>query len=60
MVYYATELMISDAMTKELAQEKFTAFVNAMMLGDTRLDQSGRLEEHEAGWCRSELEQDRD
>jgi hypothetical protein len=31
-----------------------------MMLQDTRLDQSGRLEEHEAARTRSEREQDQD
>jgi len=48
LVYCSTELMLADALTKELAQEKFTAFVNAMMLEDRRLEQRGRLEEHEA------------
>ena len=60
LVYCSTEPMIADALTEEVAQEKLTAFVNEMMLEDKRLDQSGRLEEHEAAWCRSEREQDQD
>jgi len=58
LVCYSTELMIADALTKELAQKKFTAFVNAIMLEDTRLDHSGRLEEHEASRPRFEQKQD--
>jgi len=50
--------MIADALTKGLASEKFTAFVNAVLLEDTRLDQSGRLEKHEAARSRSEEEED--
>jgi len=46
--YFSAELMIAAAVTKELSQEKFTAFVNAMILEHTTLDQSGRLEEHDA------------
>jgi len=60
LAHCSTELMIADALTKELAHEKFTTFVNAMMLEDTRLDQSGGLEEHEATRSRSEREQDQD
>jgi hypothetical protein len=36
LLFYSTELMIADALTKELAQEKFTAFINAMVLRDTK------------------------
>jgi hypothetical protein len=60
LVYCSTELMIADALIKELAQATFTAFVNAMMLEDTRLDQSERIEEHDAARSRSEQEQDQD
>ena len=52
--------MIADALTKGLASEKFTAFVNAVLLEDTRLDQSERIEEHDAARSRSEQEQDQD
>jgi hypothetical protein len=56
LVYCSTELMLADALEKGLAQQKFTAFVNAMMLEETILDQSGRLEGHEATRSRSERE----
>jgi hypothetical protein len=54
LVSCSTKLMIADALTKELAQDKLTAFVNATMVEDTKLDQRGRLEEHEAARSRSE------
>ena len=60
LVYCSTELMIADALTKELSREKITAFVNAMMLEDTRLDQSGRLGELEAARTRFERDQGQD
>ena len=46
--------MFADAVTKQIAQEKFTVLVNAMMIQDSRLNKSGRLEEHEARRYRSE------
>jgi hypothetical protein len=52
--------MIADSLTKELAPKKSTAFVNAIMLEDMRLDQSGRLEEHEAARSCCQRKQDQD
>jgi len=49
-----TDLMLANALTKYLAQVKFTTFVHAILLEDRRLDQSGRLEEHDAAWSRSD------
>jgi hypothetical protein len=47
LVHCSTEVMVGDKVTTEFAQEKFTQYVTAMMLEDTRLDQSGRLENQE-------------
>jgi len=52
----STELILADAVTKELSQERLTAFVNPMVLEDTKVDQSGRLDEDEAVRPRSERE----
>jgi hypothetical protein len=54
LVYCSTEVMIANVLTKEMAQGKFAAFVDAMMLEDTR------LEDHEAARSRFEREKNQD
>jgi hypothetical protein len=43
LVYFPTELMIADALTKALSQDKFLIFTKALLLQDTRIDKSGVL-----------------
>jgi len=40
LLYCPTELMIAEALTKALSQEKFSIFNNALVLEDTRIHQS--------------------
>jgi len=54
LINYSTEFMLADTLRKQLAQNHFSAFVNAMMLENTRLDQSRRFEDHEAAESRSD------
>ena len=45
LVYCPTEPMIPDALTNARSQEKFTIFTKALLIEDTRIDQSGSVED---------------
>jgi hypothetical protein len=45
LVYCPTELMSADALTKALFQEKWDIFKKVLLLEDTRIDQSGSVED---------------
>jgi hypothetical protein len=40
-----TELMLADALTKALCNVKFAKFAKSILIQDTRLDQSGSVED---------------
>jgi len=55
-VDYSIELVLADTQKKDIAQGQFTAFVNAVMVEEARLDQNEWLQEYEATRSRSEGE----
>jgi len=44
-IYCPTELMLGDALTKALREVKFAKFAKSILIQDTRLDQSGSVED---------------
>ena len=45
LIYCPTELMLADALTKALCEVKFATFAKSILIQDTRLDQSGSVED---------------
>jgi hypothetical protein len=45
LIYCPTELMLADALTKALCEVKFEKCAKSILIQDTRLDQSGSVED---------------
>ena len=45
LIYCPTELMLADALTEALCEVKFAKLAKSILIQDTRLDQSGSVED---------------